>query len=175
MRRKREHACQMGVSSPRTLHSPRCWLASHLHTLLHGLGFVSILSLFLATLSRKGKKKKSRNLCSFLKPLRKRKLRSKQTVGRATALLPAEGFSQPKMSLPVFQSTSRNNGHRIGLTRCWASAWECKMPMACRSALPGLLQAREQVGHSGSFSGKESKGGPPLQRVPGSTNSSRCC
>lgn len=48
----------MGASSPRTLHSPRCWFASHLlHTLLSGLGLVSTLPLFLATLSRKGKRK----------------------------------------------------------------------------------------------------------------------
>ena len=53
---------------------------------------------------KKGEKKKSWNLCSFLKPLRKRKLRSKQTVARATALLPAEGFSQPKRCLCLSSS-----------------------------------------------------------------------
>lgn len=81
---EKENVCQMvqegsGVSSPRVLHSPRCWLASHLHTLHCGLGSVSIFFLFLAVLSRKGKNKNtSLNLCSFLKSLRHRELRSKQ-------------------------------------------------------------------------------------------------
>lgn len=52
----------MDASSPRMLHSPRCWFASHLHTLLSGLGLVSTLPLFLATLSRKGKRKISESL-----------------------------------------------------------------------------------------------------------------
>lgn len=84
----------MGASSPRTLHSPRCWFASHLHTLLSGLRLVSTLPLFLATLSRKGKRK-------ILEPLQlPEALEKEEAEERACswviALLPSEGSSQPR-------------------------------------------------------------------------------
>lgn len=61
MRRKSQHVYQMDASSPGTLHSPRCWLASHLHTASWaGLGF-STLFIFSHTF-KKGEETTSESL-----------------------------------------------------------------------------------------------------------------
>lgn len=136
----------MGASSRRTLHSPGCWLPSHLHTLLCGLGLVSILSLFLAILSRKGGGwggEISLNLCSFLKSLRKRKLWSKQAVGRATALLPAEGSRQPERCLCL--SSSPCPGTTI-IKSAWPGAGEVCGSSKCPQLANLLFQVFSRPG-----------------------------
>lgn len=117
-----------------------------------GLSFNFLL--FLAVLSRKGTNKQTKKHISESLQLPQvfEKQRAEEQAGNLGLLKAPASWRCLYLPVHVQEQQSSNQ-----LDQTLGSVWVCEMDVAYRSALPGLLQDAECVGHPGTFSGVESQ------------------